>query len=272
MVTTAVRRWNPFAVNAPWRLLVTLARKPSGFEGSAELRDVTGTVEWTRSFPATSTCADLTADLATAIGVRVDPVRPQSRAERSDPATPPAPLPPPPKRQPPPASIPEPVMFRLGAAGWMDLATAPRPAAGVSLDLGLQYGWFSVAIEGRWDPPAGATVATGATVTMTRFLAALVPCGHYRWLLGCIVGQAGQVQGTLGIPGGDTPSLQRAPYYTGGIRLGVEIPAIPSRLYVRLAADLLAATPAEVRFADTAQWTSGIFVGGVGAGLTARFW
>src|SRR5262245_18783198 len=37
-----VRGWEPFAPNAPWRLGVTVAQRPTGYTGSAELRDVTG--------------------------------------------------------------------------------------------------------------------------------------------------------------------------------------------------------------------------------------
>ena len=37
-----VRGWTPFAPSAPWRLTVSVSHRASGFDGVAELRDVTG--------------------------------------------------------------------------------------------------------------------------------------------------------------------------------------------------------------------------------------
>jgi hypothetical protein len=115
-------------------------------------------------------------------------------------------------------------------------------------------------------------VDTGAVVSAERYAGALVPCGHYTWFAGCLVAQLGQYRGTLEIPGGATPDRQTALYYAGGVRLSAEIPVVPSRLYVRIAADLLGAVPEEFRLAGVTQWTSPGFVGGLGAGLVVRSW
>ncbi len=163
-------------------------------------------------------------------------------------------------------------MLRLGAAGWLDLGTAPRPAAGISIDVGLQVRWFSVAIEGHWDPPAEAMVSTGATVTATRYFGALVPCGHYRYFLGCIVGQVGALNAGIPSPTGAMPDTQTGLYTAGGIRLGGEIPVVPGRLFARIAGDLLGATPVGVRLGGTPQWVTASVVGGAAAGLVAKFW
>jgi hypothetical protein len=138
--------------------------------------------------------------------------------------------------------------------------------------VGLQYRWFSVAAEGRFDPPAGATVATGATVTSARYAGALLPCGHIGWFAGCAVAQIGQIGGSVAAAASVTPDHQAGLYYAMGIRLGAEIPVVSSRLYVRFAADLLGARPAAFRLDGMPQWTTATFVGGLGAGLVAKFW
>lgn len=267
-----VRRWEPFAVNAPWRLTVVISRRGDAYEGSAVLSDRGGAVEWKRAFPATAKCVDLQGDLARAIALRVDPTPVPAREQPPRSSSPSVvreevrPLGP----EPAAPAQPGPLVFRLGAGTWMDLATAPRPTVGLTLDVGLRYGWFSVAAEGRWDAPASATVG-GADVGTTLFLAALVPCGHYRWFAGCLVGKLGQIRGSLNAMGGTTPDHQTALYDAAGVRLAVEIPAIPSRLFVRLAADALGSRPAVFLLDGKPKWSTPSFTGGLGAGLVAAF-
>ena len=114
------------------RLMVTLGRRGPGYEGAAELRDAAGVVTWSMVFPGPShppaaTCASLIPALAFGVALEVDPVE-----------TPPgdAPLPPvvkPPIVKPPPAKLEAPsAPFRIGASPWLDFATAPRLAFGLS--------------------------------------------------------------------------------------------------------------------------------------------
>lgn len=65
-VGAQVRRWDPFAPNAPWQLTVTITRG-AGYEGTAELRNVAGTVEWARPLATRARCFDLVEDLAPAM-------------------------------------------------------------------------------------------------------------------------------------------------------------------------------------------------------------
>ena len=74
-----VRRWDPFAPNAPWRLSVTLVRRAGGYEGAAELRDVLGVVPWSRPLLVRARCFDLVEDLALMVALQINPPRPPPR-------------------------------------------------------------------------------------------------------------------------------------------------------------------------------------------------
>ena len=222
VVGLQVRRWAPFAPNAPWRLTVRITRRPSGYEGSAELRDVTGAVELKRAFPVTEKCDDLQGDPRQ--GHRA-PRRPRAAARTpsgtaSSPlavAVPEQPAPPKPEQPTPP---PWPELARLSSRGG-DLARPrqrPRPTLGLTFDAGLRFSWFSITAEGRWDAPAASTVAGGAAVSSTLLLGALIPCGHAGWFSGCLVGRLGQIRGSLDVMGGVVPDQQTALLFEAGRR------------------------------------------------------
>lgn len=271
-----VRRWDPFAPNAPWRLDVSIGRRRGGgYEGSAELRDVMGTVKWARPLAPQARCFDLVEDLAVMLALHINPPSPPQpqRPEQSLPL----PLPPPPPEQgsklPEPLRKPSRVALRVGMGTWMNLATSPRPAFGMTADVGIRASWFSVAGELRWDPPAGTTM-DGWGVSTALVAGALVPCGHVQWFVGCVVGELGQFRGSVS---GASPEYQGTLYGAVGARIGFEIPVVPERLYVRLAANLLGA-PVRPRLLVTypdqdpqIAWESASFTGGFGAGLVASF-
>jgi hypothetical protein len=281
-VGAQARRSDPFAPNAPWLLTVTLSHR-GGYEGAAELRDVTGAVVFTKSYPPTPRCIDALGDLARAIAFEIERPAVRARSPQAAPPPPPAdpgPLPPPAPAPPPPSTL----ALRIGAGAWADLATAPRPAFALSGNVGLRAAWFSVDGELRWTPPAAAQVMSGVTVETSRILGALVPCGHAGWFAGCLLGELGQIRGRLTPPAGSsaTPESQAGLFLAGGVRLAAEIPVVRGRLgeerfSVRIAADLAGARPVVFRAGPPGQkvgaeqWESGAFVGGLGAGLLASF-
>jgi hypothetical protein len=281
-VGSQVRRSDPFAPHAPWLLTVTVAHR-GGYEGTAELRDVTGAVVFSKTYPATSRCLDALGDLARAIAFEIE--RPATRDRAPQAAGPlPAPVSPPaPPEQPAPLpAVPSTFAARLGAGVWMDLATAPRPAFGLSANVGFRAAWFSLDGELHWTPPAAASVASGSTVETSRILGALVPCGHAGWFAGCLLGELGQIRGSFSAPGGAaSPDHLAGLLLAGGVRLAAEIPVVRDRLFVRLAADVLGARPVVFRFQTlntgqkpgigAEQWESASFAGSLGAGLLASF-
>jgi hypothetical protein len=289
-----VKRWDPFAPNAPWVLTVLTVRGGSGYGGSAELRDVGGVVRWTRPLQPRARCIDLVEDLALALAFKINPPRPAQPGEPVQLPKLPDQPPPQPPEQPQPAT-PEPApgpAFRLGAGGWMDLATAPRPAFGLTVDVGVRIvSWFSIAGELHWNPPAGASTSANIDVSTTRLVGALVPCMHVGSFarggsfFGCAVGELGQIRGSVAKAGADiTPDHQASLYGTAGGRFGVEIPVVaPRRLFLRIAVSM-AGVPVRPRFltgtitsagtvtsAPQTAWESPAFIGGVGAGLFASF-
>jgi hypothetical protein len=216
---------------------------------------------------------DLIGDLARSIGFKIDPPAPPPASRPPEPpglppSRPSEPAPDAARRSDPPQSS-RPLGLRVGVGTWMDLATAPRPAFGLSVDVGVRVGWFSVAVEGRFDPPAGATVMEGVDVSTTRILGAIVPCGHVGYFAGCLLGELGQIRGTIGVSG-VTPDSRAVLYGAAGARLAAEIP-VARHLLVRLAADLTGSRPAVLRLDGQRQWETASFTGGLGAGLIAFF-
>ncbi len=255
------------------RLIIMLGRRGAGYEGAAELRDAAGVVTWTKvlpgpSHPPAATCASLIDGLAFAVSVEVDPVvfapvapplvaPPPTRPKSTDDQKPPA-----------PADVP-PGPFRLGVSPWVDVGTAPRPAFGLSWHLGYRVAWFSLDLEGRWDPPAASTI-DGAEVTTSRLVGALVPCGHVGYFAGCLLAEVGSISGTLTGPRihGDPHS---ALYAAPGIRLSAEVPIAP-HLTLRPAIDLLLALQQPVfRVAGVGRWAVPAVAAGFGLGLFASF-
>jgi hypothetical protein len=266
-----VRGWDPFAPNAPWRLAVSVVKRPSGYEGTAELR---GAVVWTRAFPPTPRCVDLLEDLAVAVALHIDPPRLPPRSVPAPAALVPEPFRPAdgPTPRPPPGRSP--AGLRAGARGWMDLASAPRPAFGATLDVGYRVGWFSIAAQVRYDAPAGATLMGGAGLSTMRILGGVVPCGHVGGrfaFVGCLVAEAGEVVGTASAARLALPDRVALPALDIGARVGAEI-RLAGPLYAQGSVDLLGVAVRPRFYLDPGLlWQSPAFIGGGGLGLGVAF-
>jgi hypothetical protein len=261
-----------FAPDAAARLAVTLRRRGYGYEGTTALHDAAGAVLWTvtlppPAYPPAASCPSLVETLALSATTQIDPIVPLQQA----------PLPVVPivaKPSPAPVTVvppvePFPFAFRFGAAAWVDVATAPRPAFGLSFGLGFRVSWFSLEMEGRWDPPAGANI-DGAEVSTARFVGALVPCGHAGYFVGCALAEVGPVWAS--IAGASTKSGPESALFvaTGG-RLGFEFPIAP-HLVLRPAGDLLIALQhAEIQLDNQRRWEMPTVAAGFGVGLLASF-
>jgi hypothetical protein len=251
------------------RLVVTLGRRGVGYEGAAELHDAAGAVTWSMVFPGpphppAATCASLIAALAFGLAIEVDPVD-------APPVDPPPPVVQAPIAPPPPPAKPEAPTwpFRIGASPWVDFATAPRVAVGLSLGLGFRVAWFSLDLEGRWDPPAASTIK-GAEVGTSRVVAALVPCGHVRYFAGCLLAEVDSHRGTVS-GAGVQESTHAAIYATIGGRLSAEIEIAP-HLALRPAVDLLLPLQRPALYVHgVLRWEVPVVSGRVGLGLLASF-
>ena len=276
-----------FAASPPptARLVVRLGRRGAGYEGTAELRDAAGAVTWSKVFPPlphppAATCASLIPALAFGVSIEVDPVDFPSMA----PPTPPVvelPIVTAPADKPMvPAHVEaSPRPFHIGVSPWLDFATAPRLAFGLSTNLGFRVAWFSLDLEGRWDPPAASTVS-GAEVRTSRLVGALVPCGHVRDIAGCLLAEVDSLWATVTgsrINGGTQSESykmvdERAHIYgTVGGRLSLEVEIAP-RLALRPALDLVVPMRRpSLHIAGVSRWEGSDVSGRVGLGLLASF-
>lgn len=129
--------------------------------------------------------------------------------------------------------------------------------------------WFSLALEGRWDPPAGS-VLDGAEVSTSRFVGALAPCGHAGYFAGCLLAEVGPIWGS--VTGARVQgNTQSAIYVATGGRVSGEFPITP-RLALRPAVDfLLALRRPSLRVAGVPRFEVPFVGAGFGLGLLASF-
>ncbi len=251
------------------RLVVSLRRRGAGYEGTAELRDAAGAVTWSRLFPPPphpplATCSTLISALAFSVSLEVEPVE----LPTADPPLPAVVAPP---IVTPPLAKPEAPtwLFRIGVSPWVDIGAAPRQAFGLSLGLGFRVGWFSLDLEGHWNPPA-ASILSGAEVETSRFVGALVPCQHVGYFAGCLLAEVGRSWGTVTgaeIQGGTQSALHIA---IGG-RLLAEFKLAP-HVALRPAVDLRVALQRPAfGVAGVPRWEVPAVGAGFGLGLLASF-
>ena len=173
------------------------------------------------------------------------------------------------------------VLFGLGST--LGFGIAPRPAVGVTADVGLHWKVDAAPLEGvslalgvRWDPPASAGAPPeeflgGARVVTSRVLGTIAPCGHWWKLYGCAVGQLGQLQyrfeDRIVYPLGGSHDL----YAAIGGRIGVEVPFAPHVGFRGFAEVLGTVTPVNVFFDDRVAWSTASSTESFGAGLYVFF-
>jgi hypothetical protein len=192
-----------------------------------------------------------------------------------------------------------PFRFRCGLAGALAVYIAPSDLAlELAADCGLRWPIFSIAVELRGSPPAGADLplqpVPGTTpesgtrlpvlpISTSRVTAGVVPCVHWelseQWhkptVLGCGVVQGGAMFGTTGIVGlvtSDNSSVITLPYFAAGARVAFDIDIISDRLTARIAADYLGVLSRPVFFIeDRPLYETGPFSMAIGGGLGVFF-
>ena len=263
------------AAGAPALLRVTLSRraKDGHYEAALDLFDTSSALLLHQVTPPSDRCSDAVQAAAVIAAETLDPVH----VERPSPPPPPPPVtiavPAPP---PVIAAEPSPWEGHAGLGSWLGLGVAPRPAAGLSGEVGIRWRMVSLSGELRWDPPAGVEAGDGARLSTWRLIGAALPCGHLSWeswgLFGCGVVQAGKIWGrSEGVP---APATIGEPYLGMGARFGAELRLMPitPHLGLRLSADVLGnVTRSTFLIDDRAVWTTPRLAGGVGLGVFA-FW
>jgi hypothetical protein len=268
--------YDPFA-SAPGPLSlvrVSIVQQGGAFVAVAERRDPAGRVIWKRPPLSDPDCRQLVNVLGLSLSIELDP-----RAESAmSPAGPPTVHPPPsssrlpdPPAPVPPAS-PRPAI-RFGMRAGLAIGTLARPTATLAADVGVGWPLFSVAVEGRADMPVTGDVAYGKRLRTSLLAVSLVPCGHWKWLVGCGVISVG----ALRIAGENftVPNEDSGVHAAAGLRAGVEWP-IPrlAQIALRASAEVLVTVqPMTVlRTNDAAKlWETPPFAGLLGAGTVMRF-
>jgi hypothetical protein len=271
--------YDPFTLPtapAPLSLRIAIVRQGGGFAGALELRDTSGRVLWARPPLAETDCHRLAGVIGgVTVTIAIDTASSQTAAAPLPPPEPAPlapPLPQPPAEPPPSTPVPRPVV-PLGVRAAAAVGVGPAPTAAISADLGAGWPFFSIAVEGRADVPTTGGVSMGVSAWTSVLAASLVPCGHYRWFVGCAVLSAGVLQAK----GADVlqPAQDSGIYAAAGVRAGLEWPVVPA-FALRLSADALVnlhPLAAQVAFENgrAEVWRSGPFAAMIGGGAVARF-
>jgi len=184
---------DPFSADAGERLRVTL----QGTEGSSlvatiELVRPDGTIEGHQLLRSRrSECRQLVESLSLAISLALEvqtPSRPSPSLSEPIPtiSTPTTVA----------RSSSPPLILAVGAGPLGSIGLAPSPSLGVSLELEVRRGRYSLGLETQASLNSGMGVA-GGSVAAQLLAGALVPCVHYWGVLGsCLSVTAGVVEGS----------------------------------------------------------------------------
>jgi hypothetical protein len=254
---------------------VIVERRPGGFAGTVELRDPAGRLVWSRPPLMDADCRRLVEVLGSiSIPAAIDgPALPAVPiAPTMPPAAPPFPAPPP---TPPPAAGPA---FRVGARGGLAVGLTPTPTAHIAVDVGVGWPSFSLALEGGAALPMQGDADAGVRLRTSIVSGSLVPCGHYKWFVGCGLISVGALRAEA--VNATTPATSTGIFVAAGARAGLEWPIVPA-FALRLSADALVNLhplgaqalkgPTPVQAIPVEAWRSGPFAGVLGAGFVARF-
>ena len=298
--------YDPVQAGAPFRLTVAVTPGVGGvIQATMELRDPAGTVTWQDHKRAINNdCVTLISGVALSVRIsldsRVPPIAPSpapgaqkpANAEPAPAQAEPAPTPTPAEAKPAPLPRPSPSpkaaplpgpsrsdsastepskrpRFRTGLGTSFAFGAAPDPSLALSFQLGIRLPYASLSLEGRGDLPAAEDKNGQEKYAASRFAGSLVPCGHIRIFVGCLLGTVGKQFAFNSVEDGG------AWYGEGGLRLGVEVP-ITGPFALRFSGDVLARMTSDVSVRvngmdDELTWTAPRFNAAFGGGVFADF-
>jgi len=288
--------YDPIQSTAPSRLTITITPGPSGIHlATMELRDAGGTVGWKGHHKAYD-CHLLVRGVALGVQIGIERIAPPSNPPAPAPAQPepvavvPKPEPAPPAVEPGPAPAPvspsktpesAPVqagktpaapapgtsptpqlLIDAGLGGAFRLGAAPTPNFSLGLQGGIRWPFVSLNLEARGDIPASGD----EEFSTSRLTGSILPCGHYKIAVGCLMG-------TVGREHASAEEDEGSAWFVGmGGRLGVEVPLFNPIMF-RISGDIIA-TMGENLSVDLdgeSQWVAPPIYGTLGAGLAARW-
>jgi len=265
--------FDPFAVDAPDHVLVSIDEGEGTLEGRLEWRDKTGRWTGDRTFPVhTTDCAELARAMGFALAVQINllaggagsaPSRPSSAlpaATAADGVGPPA-APAEPRRLP--------WSLAVGAGGALGVGMAPNAIGLGRLFAGIGWGRWSLELGGELSTRAVDRRADGAGYRQQILLASAAACGSEAPVTLCLLAKGGVVN----VAGRsiDVPASPSGRALQAGLRLGAR-ERLGSRAFVaeRIEA-LVNVTRWNVTLDQVSVWKAPTFAGTFGVDLGADF-
>jgi hypothetical protein len=228
--------YDPFADSSDVRVAADVRRVEGRLRGHLAILDANGDAVGARDLDtSTNDCDELVLSLALAVSIVLDSL-PASDATTTAPPADPSREPLPTTVEPEPTTVEAertntptqpsgasstPVAF-VTAGTHASLGSAPSPAGGARIGVGVRSGWASLGVEGEYDLPAASTDRGRGQVSVDHFAVALLPCAKRSIVFGCALASYGVMHGE-----GRDVSVQQsgsAPYVAVGGRFGLEIP------------------------------------------------
>jgi len=279
--------YEPFSDRAGDFVRATIQPSGHGLEARIEMTDAKGSPRAERRLVSHQRdCAELASSVELAISIAIDPFRLNSALPVSVP-----PEPGPEVAQSPgqgaveasaqgssaasvakesvASSAPrQPLSDRVEAGVLGAVGAAPASALGFSIGAGLRSGNLSLAIEGRADLPASASLRVGEAST-SLLVASLLPCAHFGRMATCALASAGVLLAAgHGLADARKVTL---PYVAVGARLAAAIPLTP-RLSLAIHGDVTTPlTESRIEVDGAPVWTSPILAFVLGVGVVANF-
>jgi hypothetical protein len=268
---------DPFTTGAPRKIRVAFARdKARAWTADIALLDASGNASGARAIRNEgATCEPLVTSVVFTIAVLLEDLEPA----KPTPSPPPPPAPPPPslieeeKEKPaptPPPAAAERRTVRLDASIGPTgaLGTAPAPAAGGELGVGVDISRLRVEIGGRAHLPASSDDAVA--VRTRTIVGRVAPCYGWTAFSACAVGVVGSISGEA-IGAVASSKLEAQPYAAAGLGVLSRVFVVDDLLFVRASVDaLFSITRTGFDVGDRRVWTVPVFAGAATIALGAR--
>ena len=268
---------DPFGPAAMRTIRVEVVAKGADLIGLITLVDDRGIPEGLRRIEGgAGHCAELSAAIALAVSLAINPDLVVSESDAGSlPAAPaeqekgprrvaaeqPAkPIPPPSDETAPEPTRPQerttlaaPWRFGFGAGVAGSVGAAPEPALGAIAFARARRQRLSLALEGRFDAPFAHDVG-GASVHSTLWAGLLVPCLHFDAVKGCGLLLAGDVRaGSRGVTQG---RVDTGLFLASGLRVGGDWPIVAGLAFFLHLDGLVAVKPVRIVLNGVPVWTA----------------
>lgn len=258
---------DPFRDDAPTGLEVVVGQSPIGLSATVTLREKsTSKSLGKRQLESHATdCRELSAAMELAIALAIDPLYQEKPAPSASNEPTLKPL------EHPDAYSGPALQFDADLGFSLSLGEAPSVSPGFAVGGRARWEFLSLGLEARATIPVASGIAEfpGSSIAAHHLTGALLGCGHYGYVAGCLVGTVG----ALFVQGRDVPNARTQTLVASSLaaRVQGEYP-LTDHLLVRAHLDFganLARTTA--RLGELDVWTTPAVFGLLGVGAAWRF-